>query len=109
MKITKKTIILLAFSVILMVLGLWNYADANPVTYDVIASSVVLVVVGWTLALSVFERSWTKAALFFDGLVFIAVGIAFLLSPYNYIFMLFGLIILVVSILAYLNKLPISL
>ena len=34
MKITKKSIILLAFSVILMVLGLWNYADANPVTYQ---------------------------------------------------------------------------
>ena len=49
MRITKKSIILLAFSVILMVLGLWNYVDANPVTYDVIASSVVLIVVGWTL------------------------------------------------------------
>ena len=45
MRFTKKSIILLAFSVILMVLGLWNYVDANPVTYDVIASSVVLIVV----------------------------------------------------------------
>ena len=39
MKFTKKSIILLAFSVILMVLGLWNYVDANSVTYDVIAQA----------------------------------------------------------------------
>ena len=67
MRLTKKSIILLAFSAILMVLGLWNYADANPVTLDVIATTLVLVVVGWTLALSVFEPSWTKAAILIDA------------------------------------------
>ena len=92
MRFTKKSIILLAFSVILMVLGLWNYADANPVTYDVIASSVVLIVVGWTLAMSVFEPSWTKAAILIDGLIFI----------------LFGIILLAIAIAAYLGKLPVS-
>lgn len=106
MRITKKTIILLAFSAILIVLGLWNYVDSNPVTLDVIASSVVLVVVGWTLALTVFEPSWTKAAIFIDGLIFLAVGITFLLMPYNLIFILFGVILLAVSVAAYLGKLP---
>ena len=106
MKITKKSIILLVFSVILMVLGLWNYADANPVTYEIIASSVVLIVVGWTLAMSVFEPSWTKAAIFIDGLIFMMVGITFLLMPYNLIFILFGIILLVIAVAAYLGKLP---
>jgi len=106
MRITKKSIILLAFSVILMVLGLWNYVDANPVTYDVIASSVVLVVVGWTLAMSVFEPSWTKAAILIDGLIFVLVGITFLLMPYNLIFIIFGIVLLVIAIAAYLGKLP---
>ena len=105
MKITKKSIILLAFSVILMVLGLWNYADANPVTYEIIASSVVLIVVGWTLAMSVFEPSWTKAAIFIDGLIFVLVGITFLLMSYNLIFILFGIILLVIAVAAYLGKL----
>ena len=106
MKITKKSIILLAFSVILMVLGLWNYADANPVTYEIIASSVVLIVVGWTLAMSVFEPSWTKAAIFIDGLIFVLVGITFLLMPYNLIFILFAIILLVIAVASYLGKLP---
>ena len=105
MKFTKKSIILLAFSVILMVLGLWNYADANPVTY-VIASSVVLIVVGWTLAMSVFEPSWTKAAILIDGLIFVLVGITFLLMPYNLIFIIFGIVLLVIAVAAYLGKLP---
>ena len=89
MRLTKKSIILLAFSAILIILGLWNYADSNPVTLEVIASTVVLVVVGWTLALTVFEPSWTKAAIFIDGLIFFAVGITFLLMPYNIIFIFF--------------------
>ena len=106
MRITKKSIILLAFSVILMVLGLWNYVDASPVTYDVIASSVVLIVVGWTLAMSVFEPSWTKAAILIDGLIFVLVGITFLLMPYNLIFIIFGIVLLVIAVAAYLGKLP---
>ena len=106
MRFTKKSIILLAFSVILMVLGLWNYVSAHPVTYDIIASSVVLIVVGWTLAMSVFEPSWTKAAIFIDGLIFVLVGITFLLMPYNLIFILFGIILLVIAVAAYLGKIP---
>lgn len=106
MRLTKKSIILLAFSAILIILGLWNYADANPVTYDVIASSVVLVVVGWTLSLSVFEPNWTKAAILIDGLIFALVGLTFLLMPYNLIFILFGLILIAIAVAAYLGKLP---
>ena len=108
MRFTKKSIILLAFSVILMVLGLWNYVSAHPVTYDIIASSVVLIVVGWTLALSIFEPTWTKAAILIDGLIFMLVGITFLLMPYNLIFILFGIILLAIAIAAYLGKLPVS-
>ena len=106
MRLTKKSIILLAFSVILMVLGLWNYADANPVTFDVIASTLVLVVVGWTLALSVFEPSWTKAAILIDGLIFLLVALTFLEMPYNLIFILFGIILVAIAVAAYLGKLP---
>ena len=106
MKFTKKSIILLAFSVILMVLGLWNYAGADPVTLDIIASTLVLVVVGWTLAMSVFEPSWVKAAIFIDGLVFILVALTFLLMPYNLIFIVFGIILIAIAVAAYLGKLP---
>ena len=104
-----RSIILLAFSALLMILGLWNYVSASPVTLDIIASTVVLIVVGWTLAMSIFEPNWIKAAIFLDGLVFLAVGITFLLSPYNYIFILFGVILIIIAVLAYLRKLPPSL
>jgi len=106
MKFTMRSLILLAFSALLIVLGLWNYASAKPVTLDIIASTVVLVVVGWTLAMSVFEPNWIKAAIFVDGLVFLAVGLSLLLSPYNYIFILFGIILLIIAVLAYMRKLP---
>ena len=106
MKITMRSIILLAFSALLIVLGLWNYASAKPVTLDIIASSVVLVVVGWTLAMSIFEPNWIKAAIFVDGLVFLGVALSLLVSPYNYIFLLFGVILIVVAVLAYMRKLP---
>lgn len=106
MKLTKRSILLLAFSAILIVLGLWNYVSAPTATLDIIASSIVLVVVGWTLAMSVFEPNWIKAAIFLDGLVFVAVAVTFLLSPYNYIFLLFGIVLIVIAVLAYLRKLP---
>ena len=106
MKLTMRSIILLAFSALLILLGLWNYVSAGSATLDVIASSVVLVVVGWTLAMSLFEPNWIKAAIFLDGLVFLAVGITFLLSPYNYIFILFGVILIAIAVLAYLRRLP---
>ena len=109
MKLTKKSIILLAFSAILIVLGLWNYASAESPGLDIIASTLVLVVVGWTLAMSVFEPSWVKAAIFIDGLVFVLVAITFLLMPYNLIFIIFGLILIAISVAAYLGKLPKSL
>ncbi|MBR5502971.1 MAG: hypothetical protein IKV87_00750 [Methanobrevibacter sp.] len=106
MKLTKRSIILLAFSALLIILGLWNYLSASTASLDIIASTLVLVVVGWTLAMSVFEPNWIKAAIFLDGLVFVLVAITFLLSPYNYIFLLFGLILIAISVLAYLRKLP---
>ena len=106
MKITKRSILLLVFSAILIVLGLWNYTSASEATLDIIASSIVIIVVGWTLAMSVFEPNWIKAAIFLDGLVFVLVAITFLLSPYNYIFLLFGLTLIVIAVLAYLRKLP---
>ena len=106
MKLNMRKLILLAFSALLILLGLLNYVSADTASLDVIASTVVLVVVGWTLAMSLFEPNWIKAAIFVDGLVFVIVGIVLLGSPYNYIFLLFGLVLVAISVLAYLRKLP---
>ena len=106
MKFSMRKLILLAFSALLILLGLLNYTSAATASLDVIASTVVLIVVGWTLAMSVFEPNWIKAAIFIDGLVFVIVGIVLLGSPYNYIFLLFGLVLIAISVLAYLRKLP---
>jgi hypothetical protein len=88
------------------------YKECLPVyviiihTYDVIATSIVLIVIGATLGVSLFVQSWVKAAIFVDGLVFIATGITFLMAPYNYVFILFGVILLVIAVLAYMKRLP---
>ncbi|ADC46545.1 hypothetical protein mru_0694 [Methanobrevibacter ruminantium M1] len=101
-----RKIILLAFSALLIILGLWNYMSVPKPGLDIIASSLVLVAVGWTLAMSVFEPNWIKAAIFIDGLVFVLVSITFLVSPINYVFLLFGIILVAIAVLAYLRKLP---
>ena len=106
MKFTMRKIILLAFSALLIILGLWNYMSVPKPGLDIIASSLVLVAVGWTLAMSVFEPSWVKAAIFIDGLVFILVALTFLLMPYNLIFIVFGIILIAIAVAAYLGKLP---
>ena len=94
MKFTQMGFVYLMFSVLLVILG------------DVIATSIVLIVIGATLGVSLFVQSWVKAAIFVDGLVFIATGITFLLAPYNYVFILFGVILLVIAVLAYMKRLP---
>lgn len=97
------------FALVLIFMGIWNYFDAKIVTYDIIATSVVLIVVGLTLGVSIFNQSWIKAAIFVDGLVFFIMGLALLSAPYNYIFVIFGVLLLVLAILAYMEKLPSSL
>ena len=106
MKFTQMGFVYLMFSVLLVILGIWDLIMIKPVTYDVIATSIVLIVIGATLGVSLFVQSWVKAAIFVDGLVFIATGITFLMAPYNYVFILFGVILLVIAVLAYMRRLP---
>ena len=96
----------LMFSILLIVLGIWDLVMVKPVTYDVIATSIVLIVIGATLGVSLFVQSWVKAAIFIDGLVFIATGVTFLVAPYNYVFIIFGLLLVVIAVLAYTRHLP---
>ena len=68
-----------------------------------IATSVVLVLIGVAYPLSLFKPQWNKAILLIEGIIFGAVGLIFL---DNLLFLIFGLALSILAILAYMKKLP---
>lgn len=99
--------IILAIAII--VWGIAPFFSGNPITNDDIATAIVLILIGIAYPLVVFKPEWIKALLFFEGLIFAVAGYMLLAIPYNYGFALIGLVILIISILAYLQKLPMRL
>ncbi|MDO5848915.1 MAG: hypothetical protein Q4P18_05230 [Methanobrevibacter sp.] len=92
-----------------LVLIFWGIAPffiSAPITNDVIASSIILVLVGIGYIVSVINPAWNKAILFIEGLIFALCGGILLSSPYDILFIIIGLFVLVVSVLAYLQRLP---
>ena len=74
-----------------------------------IASSIIMVMVGIAYPLVIFKPEWNKGMLFVEGIIIAILGYMALGNPYNYVFLLFGLILVFISILAYMRKLPSSL
>ena len=105
MKFTLKSMIYLMFSLFLILLGIRNFAETGGSGFESIAISALLIFIGLTLSVTMFIPSWLKAVIFVEGLLFVIIGF-FLSVPYLYVFILFGVILLVIAILAYLMKLP---
>lgn len=78
----------------------------QPVNGDLLATSIILICIAVGYCVTVFKPSWLKAVLFFEGIIIAVVGYSLLQIPYNIILAVIGLIILIVSILAYTQKLP---
>lgn len=95
-------------SIILVALAAYNIATAKVIDHDCVMITIILVVVGVTYATSTFVPAWLKAAVFVDGVVF-AFSFFFMTSPLNIVFGVVGLLLLALSILAYIQKLPNSL
>ena len=93
-------------AILLIIWAIWPLFNGTTVTNDVIATSIIflMIAIGYIVVLCV--PSWLKAVLFFEGIIIMVVGFIFLTIPYNYIFLIFGLIIVIISILAYRQKLP---
>ena len=68
-----------------------------------IATSIILILIGVAYPLSLFKPQWNKAILLIEGIIFGVVGLIFL---DNLLFLVFGIAIAILAILAYMKKLP---
>ncbi|MBZ9569944.1 hypothetical protein KQY27_00025 [Methanobrevibacter sp. TMH8] len=98
----------IVFAFIMITWGLLPFfnLDNTFLTSNTIASSTILFLIGIAYPLIVFKPQWNKAVLMIEGIVFAAVGLAFLQPLYNLIFLIIGAFFAILAILAYAKKLP---
>ena len=78
----------------------------EALTNDVLATAIILVMIGIAYLIIMYNPGWTKAVFFFEGIIIAVCGYMFLDYPYNLELAIVGLIIIIIAILAYLQKLP---
>lgn len=96
--------LILAIAVIF--LGILPILRGDALTNDTIATAIILVLLGIAYILINFKPEWTKAVFFFEGIVIGVAGYMLLAYPYNIGFVIIGLFIILIAVLAYLMKLP---
>ena len=90
----------------LIVWGVSPFLRHQTITNDVLATTIIFVLIGVAYMIILYNPSWTKAVFFFEGIVIAVAGYMLLNMPYNIELVVIGLIIITISILAYLQKLP---
>ncbi len=93
-------------ALMLIVYGIYPFIKQQPLTSDVWATSIILVLIGIAYLIIMYNPSWTKAVFFFEGVVIAVSGYMILDYPYNIEMAVIGLIIISIAVLAYLQKLP---
>ncbi|MBR0271621.1 MAG: hypothetical protein IJQ68_06500 [Methanobrevibacter sp.] len=93
-------------AVMLIVIGILPVVRGDQLTNDTLATAIILVLLGIAYIVIANKPEWTKAVFFFEGIVIGVAGYMILEVPYNFGFLIIGLIIIVIAILAYLMKLP---
>lgn len=96
-------------ALMLIVWGISPFLRHDPITNDVMATAIVLVLIAIAYLVILFNPGWTKAVFFFEGIVIGVSGYMLLDYPYNIEFAVVGLIIIAIAVLAYMQKLPPSL
>ena len=96
----------LLVSLLLIIWGILPFLRHQPITTDVIATAIILIMIAVAYMIIMFNPSWTKAVFFFEGIIIAVAGYMLLAFPYNLEFALVGVIIIAIAILAYLQKLP---
>lgn len=96
----------IALAIMLILLGVLPLFNGQPITNDVLATAIILVLISIAYFIIMFKPPWTKAVFFFEGIVIGLSGYMLLGYPYNIEFAVIGLIIVIIAILAYLQKLP---
>lgn len=93
-------------ALILIVWAIVPFLRHQPITNDIIVTAIILILIAVAYFIILFNPSWTKAVFFFEGIVIGVSGYMLLPFPYNIELAIVGLIIIIIAILAYLQKLP---
>ncbi len=103
-----KNMKLLGILLAIMVIFLGIRSLFNEINNDNIATAIILTLIGLAYIIIVFKPGWAKAVFFFEGIIIGLSGYLLLAIPYNYLLGCVGIVIVVIAILAYLQKLPMS-
>ena len=90
----------------LIVWGLSPIFRHEPLTNDVLATAIILIMIAIAYLAILYNPGWTKAVFFFEGIIIAVIGYMLLGYPYNIEFAIIGVIIIAIAVLAYLQKLP---
>ena len=93
-------------ALVLIVWAIAPFLRHQAITVDVVATAIILILIAVAYLIILFNPAWTKAVFFFEGIVIAVSGYMLLDYPYNLEFVIVGLIIIIIAILAYLQKLP---
>lgn len=94
------------FLFVMISLAISPFYLGEPLTNENIATSFLIALVGVAFPLVSFRPEWNKAMLLIEGILFAVIGYTYLINPYNYVFLVFGILLVAISILAYMKKLP---
>ncbi len=92
-------------ALVLIFWGISPFVTGTSLTNDVLASSIILILIGVGYIISVLKPQFIKAVLFFEGII-IAFSGFLLINPYDILFFIIGIVVFIISILAYIQKLP---
>lgn len=93
-------------ALMLIVWSLLPIIRHQPLTNDVMATSIIFIMIGIAYLVILYNPSWTKAVFFLEGIIIAVSGYMLLDFPYNLEFAIVGIIIIAIAVLAYLQKLP---
>lgn len=93
-------------AVVLIVWAIAPFLRHQPITNDVMATAIIFILIAIAYFIILYNPSWTKAVFFFEGIVIGVCGYMLLDYPYNLEFVIVGVIIIAIAILAYMQKLP---
>ncbi len=93
-------------AVALIVWAIMPFLRHQPITNDVMATAIIFILIAIAYFIILYNPGWTKAVFFFEGIVIGVSGYMLLDYPYGIEFAVVGLIIIIIAILAYLQKLP---
>ena len=93
-------------ALMLIVWAITPFLRHQTITLEVMATAIILILIAVAYFIILFNPSWTKAVFFFEGIVIAVSGYMLLDYPYSLEFVIVGLIIIIIAVLAYLQKLP---